>query len=76
MDKDERGDFANFILLHAYTAASMSDGSDDMVDFEMLDQVKQDSLMALQRYVCKKLDVKPEDFSTIGSEDIFTYSQE
>jgi len=47
-----------------------------MVDFEMLDQVKQDSLMALQRYVCKKLDVKPEDFSTIGSEDIFTYSQE
>tara|TARA_R110000803_G_scaffold39641_2_gene85538 strand:+ start:15821 stop:16057 length:237 start_codon:yes stop_codon:yes gene_type:complete len=73
MDKKEREDAANFIILHAYTAASMSDGSDEMTDFEMLDQVQQDALMKVQRLVCKALDVRPEDFSLIGTEDIFAY---
>ena len=50
MDKKEREDAANFIILHAYTAASMSDGSDEMTDFEMLDQVQQDALMKVQGF--------------------------
>lgn len=73
MNKNEREDAANFIILHAYIAASMSDGSDEMTDFEMLDQVQQDALMNVQRLVCKSLNVKPEDFSLIGTEDIFAY---
>jgi hypothetical protein len=72
MEKKDKCDLANFALLHAYTAASMYDGSDDMIDFEMLDQVKQNSLMELQKLLCRSLDIKPEDFSLIGSEVLKT----
>jgi hypothetical protein len=74
MDKKEREDFANFTVLQAYSAAASRDGEEDMIEFEMLDEIQQEILIKLQRNVCNELDVKPEDFSVHGTNDIFIYS--
>ena len=54
----------------------LTDDPDEEIYYENMPQRAREELMVLQKYVCKTLDVKPEDFSSIGSDDRFIYSVE
>ena len=56
--------------------SALTDDPDEEIYYENMPERATEELMQLQKYVCKTLDVKPEDFSSIGSDDVFIYSVE
>ena len=78
--------YINFLLLISFSSSnihadvkyyeSLDPFTDEEIYYENMPQRAREELMVLQKYVCKTLDVKPEDFSSIGSDDVFIYSVE
>mgnify|MGYP003649472759 FL=1 len=78
MNEQQKHDFAFQILERAYFSvqSALTDDPDEEIYYENMPERATEELMQLQKYVCKTLDVKPEDFSSIGSDDVFIYSVE
>ena len=78
MDKDQKHEFAFRVIEGAYFSvqSALTDDPDEEIYYENMPERAREELMVLQKYVCKTLDVKPEDFSSIGSDDRFIYSVE
>jgi|TARA_R110000824_G_C15164100_1_gene672201 hypothetical protein len=78
MNEQQKHDFAFQIIERAYFSvqSALTDDPDEEIYYENMPERATEELMQLQKYVCKTLDVKPEDFSSIGSDDVFIYSVE
>jgi hypothetical protein len=78
MNEQQKHDFAFQIIERAYFSvqSALTDDPNEEIYYENMPEKSREELMQLQKYVCKTLNVKPEDFSSIGSDDVFIYSVE